>query len=129
MPSVTSDTNGSYSITVPPLWAGSVTPVGSGVIVPSVRTYTALMGNAPGQDFVITTPAAFNLSGNQPGGTNVVTFSWYGLSGAMYQLESSSNLVDWTPYGSPYIGGNAPVSVAVPPTDAPQLYFRLNVVY
>src|SRR6185312_3658193 len=38
--SVNRATSGSYSFTVPPLWSGLVTPVGSGVIVPSVRRYS-----------------------------------------------------------------------------------------
>ena len=126
--SVMSDISGAYSITVPPLWNGSVTPMGSGIIVPSIRNYPTLLVDQLGQDFVITTPAAFQLSGSQNNATRNVTFNWYGLKGAQYQLESSSNLVDWTPYGAPYAGGNAPASLAIPP-GGPQLFFRLHVVY
>jgi hypothetical protein len=126
--SVLSDTNGAYSITVPPLWTGSVTPSGSGVIVPSARNYTSLMSNPTGQDFTVTTSDAFNLSNGQFDGTNV-NFSWYGMSGVLYQVEYSSNLTDWAPYTPPYIGGNAPISIVVPPENFQQLYFRLNVVY
>ena len=127
--SVTSDLNGSYSISVPPLWSGSVTPIGSGVIVPSIRTYSTLMGEPTGQDYVVTTPAAFSFrNSSQFDGTNV-TFNWMGINGATYQPEYSTNLVDWLPYGAPFTGNNAPISLSVPPTGAAQVYFRLHVVY
>jgi hypothetical protein len=127
--SVMSDTNGSYSITVPPLWTGSVTPSGSGVIVPSIRNYSNLASNPSSQDYAVTTSAAFNLSGSQPSGMNTVNFNWYGLNGATYQLEMSSNLVDWAAYGPPYFGSNTPVTVAVPKDQSPGLFFRLHVIY
>ena len=124
---VSSDANGSYSFAVPPLWSGLVTPIGSGVIVPSVRRYSSMMSNATGQDYTITTPAAFNLSASQAPATSTA-FTWYGMGGVFYQPEYSSNLVDWAPYGPPYVGNNAPLSIT-PPTNSPQLFFRLNVVY
>jgi hypothetical protein len=126
--SVATDSNGFYTIIVPPLWTGSVTPIGNGVMVPSMRGYLNLMSNAVAEDFTLTTPEAFNLAGNSVGGTNL-SFNWFGLSGAVYQPEYSSNLVDWVPYGAPFAGSNAPASVIVPLTNAPQLYFRLHVVY
>jgi hypothetical protein len=127
--SVTSDITGSYSITVPPLWTGSVTPSGSGVIVPSIRNYSTLMSNPTAEDYLVTTPAAFNFSGSsQFDGTNA-TFNWFGINGATYQPEYSTDLVNWLPYGVPYLGSNQPASFSVPPTNAPQVYFRLHVIY
>ena len=127
--SVMSDINGAYSVALPVFWSGSVTPNGSGIIVPSVRNYSALAADSLNQNFVVAaTPETFNLSGGQFDGTNV-TFSWYGISGANYQVQYSTDLVDWFNYGSSYNGGNAPISITVPPTNAPQMYFRLNTTY
>jgi hypothetical protein len=127
--SVTSDINGNYSLSVPPLWTGSVTPSGSGVIVPSIRNYSFLMSNPAGQSYTVTTPAAFNLTSSSPFGGSNVTLNWFGINGATYQPEYSSNLVDWMPYGAPYLGNNQPASLSIPPINAPQLYFRLRVTY
>jgi len=52
-----------------------------------------------------------------------------GISGLKYQPYYSSNLVDWQPYGPVLIGSNAPAGISWPTTNAPQLFFRLNVTY
>lgn len=126
--SAMSDTNGLYCIPVPLFWSGTITPSGSGIIVPSSQSYSALSSNAPNQNFVVASVAAFGLSCAQCDGTNM-TFGWYGINGASYQPLCSTDLVNWVPYGGPFPGSNSPVTLAYPVTNGPQLFFRLNVTY
>jgi len=126
--SVLSDINGAYSVAVPPLWSGSVTPSGNGIIVPSAYNYSSLTANMANQNFVLAAPAAFNLVGGQMVGLNL-TFSWYGINGVTYQPQYSSNLVDWVDYGQAYTGFNNSITILVSPTQAPHLYFRLQATY
>jgi hypothetical protein len=107
LPSVLTDNNGFYSVIVPPAWTGTI---------------------APNQNFLAVTPADFNMSGGQFDGTNV-SFNWYGIQGATYQPMYSTNLVNWLPYGPPIPGSNAPAMLTLPPTNAPQMYFRLGASY
>ena len=51
------------------------------------------------QNYLALSPSAFNFGSGQFDGTNV-NFNWYGFYGVTYQPYSSSNLVDWVPYGS-----------------------------
>lgn len=125
---VNSDSNGCYAVTVPPFWTGIITPTVGGIILPASRSYSAISADAANQNFITVSPSAFNLTGGQFDGTNV-NLNWYGYSGATYQVQCSTNLVDWTPYGPPFPGTNGPASFATPPTNAPQMYFRLGVSY
>jgi hypothetical protein len=123
----TSDASGQYSIPVPLFWSGTLSPGTNGTIVPSSQNYAALSTNAPGQDFVVTLPSDFLLS-SQSDGTNM-NVGWYGISGASYQVLCSTDLVTWLPYGDPIPGTNRPAAISTPVTNAPQMYFRLNVSY
>ena len=123
-----SDSNGLYSLTVPVLWSGSIVPMGSGIIIPSSRTYSNLSSDVPGQNYQVTSPAAFTLASGQSDGTNM-NLSWYAINGVTYRVLCSSNLVDWVPYGPSVLGNNAPATVAWPVTNAPQLFFRLSASY
>jgi hypothetical protein len=123
-----SDANGLYSIPVPLFWTGTLAPGGSGTIVPSSQSYSALSTNAPDQNFVVALPSAFLLSCGQCDGTNV-NVGWYGISGASYQVLCSTDLVNWVPYGGPIPGSNGPAAISMPITNAPQMFFQLNVTY
>jgi hypothetical protein len=127
--SVISDTNGNYSVTVPPLWTGSIVPAGDTIIVPSVRNFTNLTVDVPNQNFLVTSPAAPFYASGTAFAENYMTIRWFGVSGSLYQLQSSSNLVDWVPYGPIRTGFDGPMTDVVPTTDAPQLYFRVSVFH
>ncbi|MFZ5883662.1 MAG: hypothetical protein ACOYYI_07795 [Chloroflexota bacterium] len=69
---VTSAPDGSYSISVPSGWSGTVTPSLTGVtFTPASRTYTNVTSNFSAQDY---TPSSFTLSGNA--GASGVTLSY-----------------------------------------------------
>lgn len=128
LPAVTTDSNGSYSFTTPAFWSGNAAPCSTGLFVPILRNYFSVGGNFVNQNYLLTSPVGFNINLTSFDGTNL-TFSWYGTNGATYQPLYSSNLVDWLPYGPPYIGSNAPATLSVPVSTAPQLFFRLSVSY
>ncbi len=127
-PPVTTDSNGSYSINVPLFWSGSITPTSAGVFIPSSLSYVNLSSSAPGQNFVLADPSIFNFSNPQFDGTNE-SLNWYGVSGATYQVYSSTDLVNWAPFGPPVQGANGPAIVIVPTTNAPLLFFQLGITY
>jgi hypothetical protein len=52
--------------------------------------------------------------------------NWFGISGVTYQLYSSTNLVDWLPYGDAFPGTNGPVVLPVPTTGDPARFFRVQ---
>ena len=52
---------------------------------------------------------------------------WFGNSGVQYQIYSSTNLVDWLPFGEPIIGNDAAVELPLPVESAPAMYFRAEV--
>ena len=125
---VTTDINGAYSVPAPLFWTGTVAPTTAGYYLPSLRAYSSLTSNAPNQNYLATVPTAFNINSSSFDGTNL-NFSWYGINGVTYQPLYSSNLLNWLPYGPLFIGSNAPASVALPVSSAPQLFFRLGVSY
>ena len=127
-PSSTTDGNGYYSVIVPPAWSGTIAPIGNGPFIPAARTYSNLSSNAPNQNFLAASPSDFNFSGGQFDGANV-NFNWFGIQSVRYQPLYSTNLVDWMPYGPPIIGSNVLATLAFPSTNAPQMYFRLQVNY
>jgi hypothetical protein len=45
--------------------------------------------------------------------TNFI-LGWQGIAGVNYQVYSSTNLTNWLPYGSAFIGSNGPVQILVP---------------
>lgn len=125
---VTTDSSGSYSITTPLFWTGTVAPTNAGFFVPNLRNYSNIGANFAAQNYLLTVPTAFNIGSTSFDGTNL-NFTWYGINGVFYQPLYSSNLVDWLPYGPSFLGRNAPLNVALPVSTAPQLFFRLSVSY
>ena len=60
---VISDGSGSYSITVPCNWSGTITPSLTGYLfAPAIKNYNMLIGNTPSQNYYLynVTPADFN---------------------------------------------------------------------
>jgi hypothetical protein len=50
---------------------------------------------------------------------------WDAVSGVNYQLQSSTNLIDWQCCGAALQGCNGPMNVALPVGSEPGLFFRL----
>ena len=123
---LTTDANGSYSLSVSPVWAGVIQPTGYLIVLPNQRNYSRLISDLPDQDFLAVSQTDLTLNSSQFDGTNV-TFNWYGIGGLSYQSYYSPDLVEWLPYGQPIPGSNAPVSISFPATNAPQLFFRYSV--
>ncbi len=121
----TTDTNGTYALGFVPGTPFTVTPsLGALMFAPPSITYTNATNTIINQNyFAVTTTAATLSAVSNP--TNVI-ISWQGLPGVTYQILSSPDLINWTPYGSPMIGSNAPVQVAVPQVMNPQQYFEVQ---
>lgn len=128
LPPVLTDSSGFYSIMVPPVWTGNVTPNANGMSVPGNRTYMALSSNAPNQNFLVALPGDFNLNAAKPDGANM-NLNWYGINGVTYQAYYSTDLVNWLPYGPAFVGSNAPVVLNPPATNTTFMFFRLGVSY
>ena len=122
------DVNGFYFVNVPMSWSGTIGPVANSLSIPATRSYSNLSTNASNQDFTVApiTATTFNLTSSQFDGTNV-NLSFYGINSVTYQLLCSTNLVDWVPCGPVIVGSNAAATIAMPVTNAPQMYFRLSV--
>jgi hypothetical protein len=123
-----SDSNGQYSLEVPPGWSGTITPSkGSAVFIPASRTYVNLSADATNQNFISTTLASLTMHGQRQG--NNLSLNWFGISNVTYQTQISTNLVDWLPYGAPFVGTNGPVILQIPPGPDPADFFRFSTSY
>ncbi|MDB6026648.1 MAG: hypothetical protein JWM68_2871, partial [Verrucomicrobiales bacterium] len=122
---VTTDTNGAYSVAVIPTWTGTITPDTNFTFLPLSRSYTNVSANVTNQNFVIITPEVMKLSTTST--SSDLTFGIFGVSQMKYQAYSSSNLVDWIPYGSVIIGSNSNISLTLPMLSTNQFFqFRLS---
>jgi hypothetical protein len=121
----TTDTNGNYALGILPGWSGTVVPLGGGfVFAPGSRVYTNVTTSVSNQNYVaVITIAPVVSAGLQA--TNLM-MNWFGISGVTYQLYSSTNLVDWLPYGDAFPGTNGPVELPVPTTNDPARFFRVQ---
>jgi len=121
----TTDTNGNYALGILPGWSGTIVASGGGfVYVPGSRTYTNVTTAVSNQNYLAVTTIAPDLSSGLQA-TNL-TMNWFGLSGVTYQLYSSTNLVDWLPYGDAFPGTNGPVIMPVPIEGDPTRFFRVQ---
>ncbi len=119
------DTNGNYSLDVPPGWNGTVTPSsGSFVFVPGAQTYANVTGSLTNQNYLMVTTIAPSLAGGLSG-TNLL-LNWTGLAGVTYRIEWSTNLVDWQPLGNAVPGTNGPMQIDLPMDTDPVAFFRLG---
>jgi hypothetical protein len=121
----TTDTNGNYALGILPGWSGTVVPSGGGfVFAPGSRVYTNVTTSISNQNYVaVITIAPVVSAGLQA--TNLM-MNWLGISGVTYQLYSSTNLVDWLPYGDAFPGTNGPVELLVPTGGDPARFFRVQ---
>ena len=127
LPEVT-DSQGAYSLQVPPGWTGTLVPVkGAAVFIPGSRSYHNVSANLTNENFILANPSVLTLTAQVQGST--LNLTWYGLNGVSYQVLSSSNLVDWAPYGSALLGTNGPMSLAVPLGTESMKFFRFGTTY
>jgi hypothetical protein len=119
------DTNGLYSLQVPPSWSGTVTPVkAQALFLPASRSYTNVTANLARQDFQMVTPPAPALTARAQGAN--LQLGWQGVSGASHQLLWSTNLVDWLPCGPALLGTNGPMRADVPLGAERARFFRIT---
>jgi len=119
------DTNGFYSIGVPPGWNGTVTPSFNNLMfVPGSLAYTNVTDALTNQNFVIVPTIAPNLSSSLSG-TNL-SLGWSGLAGVTYQAWWSTNLVDWLPCGDAIPGTNGPQQIVLPVDASPSMFYRVG---
>jgi hypothetical protein len=122
---VLTDTNGNFTLEVPPGWTGTITPAkGEWTFAPLSRAYAGLDQDSEQQDFIMISPSVHTLT-RQQAGTNLV-IGWFGVQGLSYQLECSTNLVDWFPCESACVGTNGPATVVVPVGQEASGFFRLR---
>jgi hypothetical protein len=123
-----SDSNGQYSLEVPPGWSGTITPSkGSAVFIPASRIYANVSGDTTNQNFISTTSASLVMHSQKQG--NNLNLSWFGINGVTYQTQVSTNLTDWLPYGAPFLGTNGPVILQIPIGPDPADFFRFATSY
>jgi hypothetical protein len=125
---VVTDIHGNYLLEVTPGWSGTLTPSkGVAMFVPGSRGYFNIGADRTNQNFVMVSPVSLLLS-SQPQGSNI-NLACYGITGVTYQMQCSTNLVDWYAYGSPVIGSNCQLSVSAPLGAAPRQFFRFVTSY
>jgi hypothetical protein len=122
---VTTDTNGNYSLGVPPDWNGTVAPsFGTSMFIPSFLSFTNVSASLTGQNFLMVPTIAPLLSSSVTGGNFNLT--WGGLAGVTYQAYSSTNLVDWQPVGALLPGTNGLMQFVTPLDGQPLQFFRIQ---
>ena len=122
--SVATDAQGNYSLSVSPGWTGTVMAGKAGcAFVPGSHCYTNGFAGLSNQNFLQVPKAAMQMNCSQQGGG--MKLCWFGASGVNYQVECSTNLVDWTPYGGPIAGTNGPISIAAP-GNVSQMFFKFQ---
>jgi len=121
----TTDVNGNYAIGVPTGWSGTITPsFGTSAFIPGTLSYTNLPGAVSGQNFVMISTIAPSLTTSVGGGN--LTLGWTGLTGVTYQAWVSTDLVNWSLYGSAIPGTNGLQQIVVPLDNSPAVFFRLT---
>ncbi|HEX5218167.1 MAG TPA: carboxypeptidase-like regulatory domain-containing protein [Verrucomicrobiae bacterium] len=124
----TTDANGNYSIGVAPGWGGTVTPaLGTNAFVPGRLSYTNVSASVASRNYLMVPTVAPTLTSSVS--ASGLSLSWGGLPGVLYQPESSTNLVNWSPYGPPLPGTNGLMHLLVPTDADPLKFVRLRAVY
>jgi hypothetical protein len=122
----TTDSNGSYELSVPMGWAGVVTPSAGGeVVVPSKRSYGGVYADQTNANYLVVSSVTPTLSSSLSE-TNLV-LNWNGIPGVAYLPYWSTNLSDWLPLGSWIQGSNGVMQFLIPANDQPQKFVRVRV--
>jgi hypothetical protein len=120
----TTDSNGNYTMGFVPGVNFTITPSLTGwMFNPPSISYTSPGSSLAGQNYVGTSFVPALVPSFD--GTNFI-FSWNGISGITYQMYTSTNLINWTPYGSPIPGNGVPVQAIIPVSANAQQFFSLQ---
>ena len=124
LPAIT-DTNGFYSLPVPPGWSGGVTPaLGRFVLVPKARAYSTVTNALASENYVTVDSIAPQITATASG-TNF-WLNWHGIGGVTYRVWVSTNLVNWTSeYPWYVVGTNGPTGMRVPASSPAMQFYRL----
>jgi hypothetical protein len=121
----TTDNNGYYEFGLPVSLNVTLTPsFGSFMFVPGSRSYTNMAASIGNQDYLMVSTIAPSLASGLQNGNLFV--SWFGIPGVTYQLYSSTNLIDWSLYGSPIVGSNASIQFPLPIGNDPKQFVRIQ---
>jgi hypothetical protein len=125
--SATTDTNGNYALGFVPGSSFTVTPsLGALMFLPASMSYASIATSVSNQNYlaVFTIAPVLTAGGNA---TNIF-LNWLGLPGANYQIYSSTDLVNWVPFGGGFPGSNAPIQIVIVPT-GPIQFFSVQSSY
>ncbi|MBK7106813.1 MAG: T9SS type A sorting domain-containing protein [Ignavibacteriae bacterium] len=93
---MTSNTDGSYTITIPYNWSGTVTPSKAGyTFVPTNRTYSNVISNQVNQNYVGTLNS-YTITGNT--GVGEVTLSWFDVTSKTMTSNTDGSYTITIPY-------------------------------
>jgi len=116
---------GDYSLVVPSGWSGTLSATKSGLIFsPASRSYVTIASDQTSQDFAgmpLSAPALELVSTNA-----AIRLQWPSLTNVQYMLQSSTNLVDWTNFGSVRTGTGNNLRTTIPATNIAPQFFRLS---
>jgi len=125
LPATITDTSGNYSVGVPPGWTGAITPsYDAHVFIPGTMNYTNLAASVSSQNYLMVPTIAPSLASSLAG-TNL-SLAWTGLAGITYQAWSSTDLMNWVPYGNAIPGANGPMQILLPVDASPAVFFRIS---
>ena len=131
LPAIVTDTNGNYSLGVPPGWNGNLTAsLGTNIFVPRILACTNVTTSLTNQNFLMVSTVTPTLTSSSTS-TNF-TMAWQGIPNVTYSVVYSADLVNWTAYGGTglsLLGTNGPMQVTLPIDSSPMLFFRLNCSY
>jgi hypothetical protein len=118
------DANGNYTLAVPPSWSGSVAPLqANALFLPPSLAYANLAAPMTNQNFTAVPSAALGMQVVSQGAN--VNLAWFGAGNTSYQVQESTDLIEWVNYGSPITGTNGPINVSITPDPSvPQAFFR-----
>ncbi|HVV73827.1 MAG TPA: hypothetical protein VHI52_20350, partial [Verrucomicrobiae bacterium] len=128
LPSVQTDARGAYSLKVVPGGNFTIVPSRTNLLfVPGVRTYANVTIPILEQNYLAVGSVAPTASFRSDSNGSII--SWQTIPGVMYQAYSSSNLVDWVPYGAQSESSNGVAQLSLPGPDAPRMFFRIRASY
>jgi hypothetical protein len=123
--STITDTNGNYALSFLPGSSFTVTPSqGALLFAPPSMSYTNVSATIANQNYLAVSTIAPVLTA----GANATNFilGWQALPGVNYQVYSSTNLVNWLPYGGAFTGSNAPVQILIPTSSNSMQFFSVQ---
>lgn len=123
--SAVTDTNGNYALGFVPGSTFTVTPsLGTLAFVPSSMAYSNLYASVSNQNYAAFATLAPVLTTSVS--ANSLILGWQAIPGVTYQIYSSTDLINWTPYGGAMSGSNGTVQVLVPTRGGPQQFFSVK---